>query len=323
MSSRKNDVFAEFVVGLFMLVVLAALVYFTIVISGVDVIRGRKRVCAQVVFSDVGGLKESDTVMYRGTKVGSVERIQLTPSNLVVSAEIDQNVVLREGYTISIRNLSMLGGYYLLLEEGKGEVLPLRETLFVGKKPTDWMSEVSEIAHNLNEAVSGNELRTIVTNLAAASASIRELSERLERGEGTLGKLMSPDTKLYDNLDATVANAKEISDCLRQGQGLLGRLLAANDPLAGELESSLAAFRKACESFDASETFASANKLLASLNEVADKLKAGEGTLGKLVADPALYDEINGLIKDIRQVIDNYRDTTPISTFGSLVTGAL
>src|SRR5574344_2156000 len=30
-----------------------------------------------------------------------------------------------------------------------------------------------------------------------------------------------------------------------------------------------------------------------------------------------------GLIKDVRQVVDNYRDTTPISTFGSLILGGL
>ena len=38
--------------------------------------------------------------------------------------------------------------------------------------------------------------------------------------------------------------------------------------------------------------------------------------------DGALYKEVDGLVRDIRQVIDNYRDTTPISTFTSLATGA-
>ena len=38
--------------------------------------------------------------------------------------------------------------------------------------------------------------------------------------------------------------------------------------------------------------------------------------------DAILYDEVNGLVRDIRQVIDNYRDTTPISTFSSLALGA-
>ena len=66
-----------------------------------------------------------------------------------------------------------------------------------------------------------------------------------------------------------------------------------------------------------------ASKLLANLKAVSEKLAAGEGTLGKLTTDPELYNEVNGLIKDVRQVVDNYRDTTPISTFAGLVGGAL
>ena len=54
-----------------------------------------------------------------------------------------------------------------------------------------------------------------------------------------------------------------------------------------------------------------------------EKLKNGEGTLGKLTTESAMYDELQGLIKDVRQVLDNYRDTTPISTFGSLIMGGL
>ena len=44
MSRKRSNAFAEFVTGVFMLVVLALLAYFTIVISGVDLIRGRERV---------------------------------------------------------------------------------------------------------------------------------------------------------------------------------------------------------------------------------------------------------------------------------------
>ena len=75
---------------------------------------------------------------------------------------------------------------------------------------------------------------------------------------------------------------------------------------------------------DAAEKLvADARQLLASLNAVAGRLERGEGTIGKLTAESELYDEVNSLVKDVRQVIDNYRDTTPITTFGSLATGAL
>ena len=72
MSRKRNDAFAEATVGVFMIAVLSLLVYFTIVISGVDVLMGREKVTALVSFDSVGGLKDHDSVMYRGTKVGAV-----------------------------------------------------------------------------------------------------------------------------------------------------------------------------------------------------------------------------------------------------------
>ena len=40
---KRNDVFSEAAVGLFLLAVLSLLVYFTVIVSGVDVLRGRSR----------------------------------------------------------------------------------------------------------------------------------------------------------------------------------------------------------------------------------------------------------------------------------------
>ena len=363
--SRKKDVFSEAIVGLFMLAVLALLVYFTIVISGVDVLQGRRKVRVAIEFSEVGGLKDHDNVMFRGTKVGTVDKVLLSPTNLTVVAEIDDEVVLREGYRIAVCNLSMLGGNYLLLEEGKGAVLPLEGTVFKGEKPSDWMRDVSNIAKNLNEFTSGGELKNIVANFEAtgekasaiadkalaivdrvergegtvgkllssddtvyndlktAMGDLTEIAQRLKRGEGTLGKLLSEDETMYNELMATLKNASAISQDLRDGKGLAGRLLKDEDPIYGNVDAAIASFRKACESVDAKETLESANRLLASLNEAADRINRGEGTMGKLMKDDELYNEINGLTKDVRQVIDNFRDTTPISTFGSLIMGGL
>lgn len=365
MSSRKKDPFSEAIVGLFMLAVLSLLVYFTIVISGVDVLQGRRKVVANVVFTDVGGLKDHDNVMYRGTKVGTVERITLSPTNLLVAIEIDRGVVLRENCRIAICNLSMLGGNYLLLEEGTGPEQPLETTLFRGETPTDWMRDVSNIAKNLNEFTSGGELKAIVTNIEAASVKVldivarvergegtvgkllssddtvyedlketmagaktvvsnaNEIVARVERGEGTVGKLLSSDDTLYEDLRRTVAAASDIAERLQRGEGVAGRLLSKDDPLGAEVDAAVAAFRKACESLDAKSVIEGANRLLANLTEVSEKLKSSDGTLGKLINDSELYDEVQALAKDVRQTLDNFRDTTPISTFGSLIMGGL
>ncbi len=357
MSSKRKDSFSEVIVGIFMLVVLALLVYFTIVISGVDVLGGRSMVEARVTFTDVGGLKDQDNVMYRGTKVGKVEKIILGEKDLTVVMEIDKGVVLREGYRIAVCNLSMLGGNYLLLEEGRGERVDLGTTAFVGETPSDWMRDIASIARNINAVTEGGELKSIVTNFAAASESIKTVAGRLERGEGTVGKMLSSDTTLWDgvettatnlaaitsdlrqgrgtvgklmtddsvheNLKKTLASAAEISRRLENSEGLLGKMLSKDDPVYDDFSAAVKSFRKAGESLDTGAIVTSATNLLANLNSVAVKLDKGEGTLGKLINDKTVHEEIEGLTRDVRQVLDNYRDTTPISTFGSLIMGGL
>ena len=338
MKNRKSEAFTQGVVGVFMLTVLVLLGYFTIVISGVDLLSGHHRVPVKVDFSQVGGLKDRDNVMYRGTKVGVVERVEVTPSNLVVTAMIDANVILREGYSATVCSLSMLGGTYLRLEEGEGEALDLETTLFHGVTPTDWMEDLRQIASTVNGFVSGPELGAIVTNAVEASEKAREFAEdakrmaadvkafidkansfadkavavadRVERGEGMVGKLLSSDDTVYDDFKETMANAKEISAKVNR------------DKMFDDLEAGIAAFRKAAEEFDAKGMSEKGAALLADLGVVAERLKNGEGTLGRLSNDPELYEEVKGLMKDVRQIVDNYRDITPISTFTSLATGA-
>ena len=337
MSRKRSNAFSEFVTGLFMLVVLALLAYFTIVISGVDLIRGRERIQVSIMFDGVGGLKDHDNVMYRGTKVGTVEDVILTETNLVAVVEIDKSVVLRTGYRACVQSMSLLGGNHLVLEEGEGEIITLGEETLRGETPSDWMKDITEVAKNLKNLTGDKGVDAIVTNLKVMSEKVRDISERVERGEGTLGRLMSSDDTLYNDIHSTVtelretaANANIISTRLVNGEGPLGRLLSEDETVLEDLKGAIAAFRKSCESFDvtelkegATDVVNRAGTLIDSLNVVADRLKNGEGTLGRLAADDTLYKEVEGLVRDIRQVIDNYRDTTPISTFSSLATGAL
>ncbi len=376
---RNKDVFSEFVVGVFMVAVLALLAYFTIVISGVDLLLGRARVQTKVAFSDVGGLKDRDSVIYRGMKVGTVERIDLGATNILVTLFVDRDVVLRDTCRVSVEALSLLGGNYLLLEEGTGAVKPLETTLFHGEPPVNFLRDAGRLVSRLGRADGG--LSTILpdsvkTNLEQTMANLNTLVARLEKGEGTLGKLLSKDETVYADLQKTMANAAAVSERLEKGEGTLGKLLSKDDTVYVDLRKTMANAAAVSERLargdgvlgdllatngtlradftatlaDLKATFANlrattdrmqnpnglltrlsddkelsdnAAQLVSNLKTVSARLEKGEGTLGKLTTDSTLHDEISALVKDIRQIVDNYRDTTPITTFGALATGAL
>ena len=254
MSRKNSDVFSEVVVGIFMVAVIALLGYFTIIISGVDMVFGRTRAQAMISFKDVGGLKERDNVVYRGMKVGSVEKITLGPSNILVQVSVDDDVVLRKSYRVSVSALSLLGGNYLLLEEGTGEPLPLATTVFHGEPPVDWMRDLGAIARNLNDLTSGGNIRSIVTNFEATAANLNAIVARVERGEGTVGKLLSSDETVYNDLSNTVASAKSaaanidtIAARVERGEGTVGKLLSTNDVVHADIRSALASAKEALD----------------------------------------------------------------------------
>ena len=383
MSKKRSDIFAETIVGIFMTAVLALLVYFTIVISGVDIFVGHTKVPMKIMFTDVGGLKDRDSVMYRGMKVGVIEHIDLSKTNVTMLVRVDDDVILRERYRISVASLSLLGGNYLLLEEGEGRQLPLATTVFHGEPPTDWMRDLGRIASSIGDLTSDGGIKSIVTNVESVAAklnavvsrvergegtvgkllssdetvyndikdtvasakdtlgSAKTIVERVERGEGTVGKLLSSDDTVYQDVKATVASAKAVAGRLERGEGTIGKLLSSDDTVYQDLKASIGNIREVTDKLKsgngllakltsdekmASDASALIERLAAAsadLATVAKRMEKGEGTLGKLSADSKLYDEVTALLKDVRQIVDNYRDTTPISTFGSLIGGAL
>lgn len=362
MSKMKKDVFSEAIVGLFMVVVLALLAYFTIVISGVDVLSGNKKVAMHVTFADIGGLKDRDNVVFRGMKVGTVDRVELAPGAIRLTLKVDPSVRMRERCRIAVTPLSFLGGYYLSLEEGTGELLPLSTTEFAGEPPSDWMRDLGEIARRVKELTGDGAMKGILSNVQNAAESVRQVAERVERGEGTLGKLLSSDTALYDDLAATVGSARStmtnlqhVAERVERGESMVGKLLSADDTVYDDFKVAVAEARASFADARAalanvakfSENLNNTNSLAAritsdaelasdaaalvtrlkaaagNLDAVSQRLAAGEGTLGKLAVDAELYNELNALMKDVRQIIDNYRDTTPITSFGSLIGGAL
>lgn len=326
MSRKQSHAFSDLITGIFMLTVLALLGYFTIVISGVDIVRGKERVKVTVAFKEVGGLKDHDAVMYRGTKVGSVEKIELVENGLRVRLDIDKSVRIREGYAICVCALTMLGGNYLQIDEGDGAEIDYVKTELVGQPPIDWMRDVAQISANIKKFTESKELTEAMENVRSITAKASAIVDRVEKGEGMAGRLLAKDDRLYDEVVATVDEAKA---SFSQVKSLAARF--DDEQLVQEFRDGIAAFRRACESMDLGdsvrgdvrEVSESAKRLLASLNEIIDRAKSGEGTVGKLLNEDGVYKEVEGLIFDARQVLDNYRDTTPISTFSSLATGAL
>ena len=265
-----------------------------------------------------------------GVSVGKVKQIELKKDGVHVLALLKTPVHLRNDYKIEVLPTSVLGGRYLNIDEGAYASEPMHPApkLLKGSPSTDLISAATKTVEDIRKAlhdgiledfkVTMAQVRKIATKLGEGegtlgklinddavygdvqqiAANLRTVSDQLAKGEGTLGKLMN-DGRLSDDAQAVAANLKDISDRLNQGEGTLGRLLAEDDRVYDDLAATLASFRKMSES-----------------------IEKGEGTLGKLVADEALYLEFQALLREGRAAVDDFRETSPITTFTSIFFGA-
>ncbi len=169
-------------------------------------------------------------------------------------------------------------------------------------------------------------------DLSEAVASLKTISENLEAGKGTLGKLLSDDT-LHQDLSSTVASLKTVSDRLEKGEGTLGKLLV-DDTFHQDLSATVASLRTVADRLEKGQgtigklfaeddtLYADLADAVASLKTIAKKIEDGDGLIGKMVTDDSLYIELQELVGEVREAVDDFRETAPITTFTSVFFGA-
>lgn len=369
MATKTHSLLPEIITGIFVAAIVALLAFFTIVISGMDLLHGRKSVVRTAYFTHVGSLKVQDPVLVRGMKVGSVQSMRLGDDCVIATLRLTEDLPLTDDAVVTVGQTSVLGGSCLEITPGTGALLPADAPL-TGLPPKNMMAELGELVADLRDAVEPEEVRQLLTNLRKASEDVSTLTARIEKGDGFVGKLLSADDTLYTDVQSTVSNFREMSDDLKAGRGLIGKLLREEDSTYSDLKTTIASLRDVSEGLkdgrgllgkllreddtayaDLRDSLANIKAVTAKLNDPASgfgrllsadsplvgdleamaanlksvtaKLETGEGTIGRLVNDDAVATELEAAIKDVRQIIDNMRDTAPITTFTSLFFGGL
>lgn len=279
----------HFLVGLFFLVALCVLGYYTLFLTNVSWFKERYQI--QVHFKELNGLKEGDAVQVAGMRWGRIkttefDQTQPVEKRIMVIVELEKPLELRDGFVIQIEDATLLGGRLLTIDPGPpdGAVVPSGRALQgrVAPNPLDALGElVSESQRGVKE---------IVENLA-------EVARRAREGKGTFSRLLN-DEKVADDLAATLESAakslaslEKVTQDLASGKGSAGLLLT--DTTA--YDSLVRASNKLNELFD---------KALS----LADGVQKGQGTLGVLLKDEELAANIRTTVGDIGAITAGLRE---------------
>ncbi len=170
-------------------------------------------------FHSVKGLEQKDAVRLAGLKVGEVKGIKIVGDKMEVLMSIDKGVPIKSDSRAAIKMTSLLGGTYLGISLGSNSSPLLKANSVIKSVDTPDMDEiltkVNAIASDVRKFTAvlsknrGN-VQTILTSLSKSGPQLKEtlsnlnrITARIEKGEGTLGKLVTDDS-LYRETKKTV-----------------------------------------------------------------------------------------------------------------------
>jgi phospholipid/cholesterol/gamma-HCH transport system substrate-binding protein len=283
-------------------------------------------------FDDLRQLKAGDEVRMAGVKVGSVLKTQLAGHRGQAVLQIDPNIDIATDATATIAMSGLIGGNYVSIGIGTAGLPPLGDGAEIKTQESPdlntIMAQLGGLGKDLQSSLGSftaafngdpkagggimQKLDRLVTEntarINATMANLQQITDKINRGDGTIGRLVN-DPKLHDELLATVdeikaaatqakelvANAQAVIAQVKSGQGALGTLVYD---------------KKAADDIKAS---------IADLRSVSDKIARGEGTLGKLITDDALYNSAQVTLKKADRALDGLNDSGPITAVGIVV----
>jgi phospholipid/cholesterol/gamma-HCH transport system substrate-binding protein len=264
-----------------------------------------------VVYDNIGGLTESNTVMLNGFAVGRVKKIELMQSQgnkLRVTLDINKDVILTDSTAAVLASSSVLGGKAITLSIGSGNrVLQDEDTL------------IAATEKNLSEMIN-EKITPITENVDTALVNLNVLIRKFQAMSG--------------NIDATLVNLRATSSTLnstlaqnqRAIRGIANNLntlsASMNDPQTGvrPLLGKFNSFADTLSQMQLAQTVERTNRSIDNLNQMLSQINQGQGSLGKLTKNDSLYNNLNQFAADLDALVvdlkENPKRYVSISVFG-------
>jgi ABC-type transporter Mla subunit MlaD len=252
-------------------------------------------------FDQVYGLIPGNVVNVKGFKIGNVKQMELLESDSTrVTLNIEEGYQIPEGSVALLKSSGVLGGKYIEIQKSDSQAIVQDQGFIKGTFEQGIMDSFAEEGERLSNDISGSirGFEEFVTSLNQTlnednKENISGIIRNLESSTGSLNQVIQD---RQTDLDQMIVEAKNTLQNL--------------DELSTDNKEKLTALIENLKATSAElETLsAGLNKTNLTLNEVLTKINNGEGTLGKMVNDPSLYNNIDSLSVNLNKLIKNINE---------------
>jgi phospholipid/cholesterol/gamma-HCH transport system substrate-binding protein len=277
-----------------------------------------------IVYENVEQMQTSAPVLVNGLVVGAVRDIYLKPDDytkIIVEIEVNKIIKVPKNAIAQILTTSIMGGKAVNLffenvcdgddcaKNGDyltGETKGLLDSMVGVDKVDDYMTALQKGVDRMMDSLSyslknkdnevGKSLRDVQATLVHLRATSANLDQLLATSKGNI-------TQTLDHLEAITATIRTSNDAIKT-------IFANTEAFSGQLKDmdlkGTTAEAKAAIA-NLKTTLATTDKTLAEVSGLIQKVRAGEGTLGKLLNDKTLYDNLNTTSHNLDLLLQDVR----------------
>lgn len=268
----------------------------------------------KIKFDDITGLSNSTPVYARGFKVGIVRNINYDYDKLgeliTVDINVDRTLRIPEGTTAEIIS-DIMGNVKVELKFAKNSQI-LKENGWIDGRINDgtlgdlksmvpsfqkMLPKVDSILGSVNALLADPALKNSMHNIDKITndltTSTRELNTLLAQVNGSLPSLVTKTGRVMDNANGMMNNANRGITEAR------GAIRGAN--------TMMATLNNKVDGVDVEGTMARVNATIDNLNAFTAKLNSGEGSMGLLLNDASLYNNLNNTVRSADSLLTNLK----------------
>jgi phospholipid/cholesterol/gamma-HCH transport system substrate-binding protein len=269
-------------------------------LKGKDVLQNSKKIYA--VFKNVEGMDVSNAVRINGLQIGSVSDINESDkdiSGIVVTINLKKDVNIPKN-SIAVINSGLISSSSIVITKGDAtEYLQNRDTIATQNK----LNLVSQVERNIDP---------IVAKLNGTLESLDSLVE-------VIGSMFDPKAKnnFSSILSHLAASSASLQYLLNEKTGALAQSLNNVDSFTGNLAKNNAHINQTLDNLQKTteqlsnakigETVASVQSAMIELKDVISKMNSGNGSLGLLLNDKKLYQNLDNTSRSLNILLDDLR----------------
>ena len=249
------------------------------------------------IYENVEGLSPSAPVTYNGLVIGKVHSIKPEKKgHLLVEIQIShEDVFISKNSHAVLNKPDLVGGKQIAIVPDFEEVTAAENgSYLIGTEDPGIISSVSQQLKPLQNKVE--------TTVVSADSLLNNLNNVLT-------------AKTQEDLRSTIANLnkvmKDLSDITHSFNGMVTDNKTKIDGTIDNLHKTsenMAAITDSINSANLAETINKLENTMANVDNILNDLESGKGTMGKLLKDEAMYDNLNGASKELKELLADFKN---------------